>query len=130
MHRRFSLGWLGLQSLRAAASPKAAQPSGSARWRGQPFVQGLFTNLLNPKVAVFYLALLPQFIGPNDSVLLKSLFLASLHWGMGLVWLAAVALAVSRSRLALSRSWIGRSMQAATGALLVGLGVRLALAER
>jgi RhtB (resistance to homoserine/threonine) family protein len=123
------LGWLGLQSLRAAASPKAAQSSRSARRRGQPFVQGLLTNLLNPKVAVFYLALLPQFIGPNDPVLLKSLFLASLHWAMGLVWLSIVSLAVSRSRQALSRSWLGRSLQAATGALLVGLGAKLVLAE-
>jgi len=124
------LVWLGLLSLRTAVSPQASQSNGGAQPRGHPFVQGLLTNLLNPKVAAFYLALLPQFIGPSDPVLLKSLFLASLHCAMGLVWLAAVSLAVGRGRHALSHSWLGRSVHALAGALLVGLGARLALAER
>jgi len=67
------LVWLGLQSLFKAARPSAAGPGsvddGTARHpHRRPFLEGLMSNLLNPKVAIFYLAFLPQFIGPTDPV--------------------------------------------------------------
>lgn len=123
------LVWLGLLSLRAAASPPDASRS-AAPPGGRPFVQGLLSNVLNPKVAAFYLALLPQFIRPDDPVLARSLLLAAIHCAIGLAWLAAVSILVNRSRHAFARSWLGRSMHALAGALLVGLGARLACSER
>jgi threonine/homoserine/homoserine lactone efflux protein len=124
------LVWLGLLSLRAAVSPPVAGPRRDLRAGRNPFAQGLLSNVLNPKVAAFYLALLPQFIGPSEPVLQKSLLLASVHCVLGLAWLAAVAVGVSRSRRRLARPWLGRSMQALAGAFLVALGTKLALARR
>ena len=62
------------------------------------FREGLLTNLLNPKVIVFYFALLPQFLAPGDAVLLKSMLLAAIHFVEGILWLGFVAWAVDRSR--------------------------------
>jgi threonine/homoserine/homoserine lactone efflux protein len=87
-------------------------------------------NLLNPKVAVFYLAFLPQFIGPTDPVLRKALLLASIHYVEGVLWLVVVSVAVDRMRRFFIRSAIRRWLDGVCGALLVGFGVRLALARR
>src|SRR5688572_12485705 len=90
------LVWLGLQSIMAAMRREAPAPRPSVRPAvrsfGRPFREGLLTNVLNPKVAIFYLAFLPQFIAPADPVLAKSLLLASIHIAMGLVWLSVIAL--------------------------------------
>ena len=90
------LAWLGIQSLRSSLRTSATQPPDPAR-AGVPaarsFSEGFLTNLLNPKVVVFYLALLPQFIDPGDAVLAKSLLLASIHFAEGILWLGGSRLA-------------------------------------
>lgn len=128
---------LGAQSVRrwwrmddgapAATNPKAALRS-SRRLRS--FVEGLLTNVLNPKVGIFYLAFLPQFIRPGDPVLERSLLLAALHIGIGVVWLSLLSLGVGRIRpLVESRLWRAR-LEGVSGAVLIALGVRLAAARR
>ena len=94
------------------------------------FSEGMLTNILNPKVALFYLTFLPQFIGPGEPVLRKSILLASVHISMGLVWLTAYAAFLDRLGGVLSRSRVKRRMEALTGAVLIALGLRLAVAER
>ena len=94
------------------------------------FSEGLLTNILNPKVALFYLTFLPQFIGPGEPVLKKSILLASVHITMGLAWLTAYAAFLGRLGGMLSRSRVKRRMEALTGAVLIALGLRLAVAER
>ena len=87
-------------------------------------------NVLNPKVGIFYLAFLPQFVGPGDPVLERSLLLAALHIGIGVVWLSVLTLGVGRIRpLVESRLWRAR-LEGVSGAVLIGLGVRLAAARR
>lgn len=128
------LAWLGIQSLRAAA--RTAAPSGPADVAparvpaARSFREGLLTNLLNPKVIVFYLALLPQFISPGDPVIPKSLLLAAIHCMLGVAWLGFVAWGVDRSRHFFLRPGLRRFMDGLCGAVLVGFGVRLALAQR
>jgi RhtB (resistance to homoserine/threonine) family protein len=121
--------WLGIQSLHSAwkGLPHVADAPGPGPQR--PFREGLLTNVLNPKVAVFYLAFLPQFIASGDPVLLKSLLLAGIHMALGLVWLSAVAAAVhGAQRFVASRS-VRRWLDGVCGAVLVGFGVRLVLAR-
>ena len=102
----------------------------SPRLLAQSFSQGLLTNVLNPKVAVFYLTFLPQFIQPGEPVLQKSLVLAGVHVGMGVLWLAGVAYLVARASQVLLgdrvRHWIERT----TGAALIIFGARLAWDRR
>ena len=128
---------LGVQSIRGwwrvdAAAPKAAAadlvPTGSRRLRS--FLEGLLTNVLNPKVGLFYLAFLPQFIRPDDPVLARSLLLAGLHIGIGVVWLSLLSLSLVRIRpLVESRLWRAR-LEGASGAVLIALGIRLAAERR
>lgn len=128
------LAWLGFQSLRAGiARVPPAPPGDVAAARVPPlrsFREGLLTNLLNPKVIVFYLALLPQFMRPGDPVLAKSLLLAAIHCALGILWLGFVAWAVDRSRRFFLKPALRRFLDALCGTVLVALGLRLALAQR
>ena len=122
------LVFLGLQAIwgtrRGAPAPVWAERQGA------PFRQGLVTNLLNPKIAVFYSTFLPQFIVDGDPVLLKSLLLAGIHSVMGLVWLSGYAWAVTRAGDFLRRPRARRLLDRLTGSVLIALGVRLALERR
>ena len=127
--------FLGVQSLwrvmhhqsRVADDAPLERGHGTARTKRRPFLEGLLTNVLNPKVAVFYLAFLPQFIRPGDPVLLKSVFLASIHFLLGLLWLSIVTLVLGRLRAVLTRPHIQQRLEAITGVILIAFGVRLAL---
>jgi threonine/homoserine/homoserine lactone efflux protein len=121
------LVYLGVQGLLRAAGPERVE---APRAHGSPFRQGLLTNLLNPKIAVFYTTFLPQFIGPHDPVLATSLLLASIHAGLSLIWLSAYASVVARAGDVLRRGRARRALDAVSGFVLVGLGVRLALERR
>ncbi len=94
------------------------------------YLEGLLTDLLNPKMVIFYLAFLPQFINPGDPVLSKSLLLGSIHCAMGLVWLSTVALFMGHMRTFLTRPNVKRGLEGITGGVLIMFGVRLALEQR
>ena len=92
---------------------------------------GVFTNLLNPKVALFYFAFLPQFVDPlADSKLVMFLFLGASFLTTGTIWCVILALGAFAigSRLRASKS-ASTGIRRATGALFVGLGVRLAVTK-
>jgi threonine/homoserine/homoserine lactone efflux protein len=117
------LAYLRIRTLHAlrrsgsAPEPKPGKP-------GSPFRQGLVTNLLNPKLAVFFTTLLPQFISEDDPYVAKSLLLAALFVAIGLCWLVLygfVVGAVARSRA------FRRTVEAVTGVVLTALGLRLAV---
>jgi len=122
------LTYLGVQTLRHAGQAITASPAARARTDRGAFLQGFLNNVLNPKVALFYLTFLPQFIDPGDNVLVKSLVLAGIHVALGIVWLTTYAYAIDRlGRLVQdARRWLER----VTGVALVGLGVRLAFERR
>jgi threonine/homoserine/homoserine lactone efflux protein len=130
------LVFIGLRSLfggkhLTAATAEAAPVVGGGRriWR-RAYTQGLLTNVLNPKVALFSLTLLPQFMAPGDPVLLKSLLLAGIHITLGLIWLSAYAYFLSRLSDLLMRPAVRRRLERVTGVLLLALGVRLAWEQR
>ena len=124
------LAYLGVRSLRASLAREHEKIAAGTQRGATPYLQGLLTNLLNPKVAVFYLTFLPQFIDPAGSVLAQSLTYALAHSAMGIVWLSAYAYVLARLSRLLARSGLGRWLERVTGAVLIGLGVRLALERR
>ena len=91
------------------------------------FLEGFLSNVLNPKTAVFYLAFLPQFIGPTEPVLTKSLLLASIHYLEGILWLVALSILFDRVRRVVMRSAVRRWLDGVCGVMLVGFGARLVL---
>ena len=96
------------------------------------FWQGLTTNLLNPKVAIFYVAFLPQFVSPElGHAPLQLLLLGLTHWLMGLPYLCAVALASGSTAAWLRGSpGIRRALDAVSGIVFVGLALRLVFVRR
>lgn len=128
------LMWLGLQSLRRVISlprlpDSEASPPSNGRSR-HCFLEGWLSNVLNPKTAVFYLAFLPQFIGPTDAVLTKSLLLAGIHFVEAIVWLVALSILLGHIRRFLLNSAVRRGLEGLCGAVLVGFGARLAFARQ
>jgi threonine/homoserine/homoserine lactone efflux protein len=132
------LAWLALGMLRdaarkpAAAAAVAVAPTvAQATSLGRTFRQALLTNALNPKVAIFFLALLPQFIdaaAPNKAA--AFLFLGAWFIAQSFGFLTVFALLVAPlRRWRPSGAW-RRSLQAGGGLLFAGLAARLALAER
>jgi threonine/homoserine/homoserine lactone efflux protein len=121
--------YLGLEALLAALrSPGVnAAPFGYRR-RMVPvtaYRQGLLSNLSNPKMVVFFVALLPQFTGSHPA------FLTVLSFGLvfcslTLTWLSVYAVAVAKAGDFLRRARIRRMLEGLTGSVLVALGVRLA----
>jgi threonine/homoserine/homoserine lactone efflux protein len=130
--------WLGLGALRSAwrgggmnlpGAADGAPTGGALPWRAIAR-QGLITNALNPKITMFYLAFLPQFIGPGDDVVARSALLIGIHYAIGGLWLAGVALAVSRVGHWLRRPVVARGVDGAVGVLLTAFGWRLLVSER
>jgi threonine/homoserine/homoserine lactone efflux protein len=129
------LVWLGAGALRAALlrSGHAIDADGESRsplgWGGG-FRQGFLSNIGNPKIAVFFTGLLPQFVAPGRPVLVPFLLLGGLFVAMAVIWLCAYALVAARAARVLTRPGVKAALDAVSGVVLVGLGVRLALERR
>ena len=117
------LVFLGLQSLLAAARRRQAPHVELRSTPGGALRQGLLSNLANPKMAVFFTSLLPQF-GTAFAALLGFGLLFALLTG---IWLSGYALAAARARRLLRRERVRRAIDAVTGAALVALGLRVAV---
>lgn len=94
---------------------------------GEGWRQGAFTNLLNPKVGVFYVAVLPQFVPVGAPHFTTGVLLASVHIALGLVWSAALIGCARALRVRLQNPAARRVLDRITGTVIVGLGLRLAM---
>jgi threonine/homoserine/homoserine lactone efflux protein len=124
------LGWGALRgALRRhqAGAETGAAPAPPARSMRASYLQGLMTNALNPKIAVFYLAFLPQFMNPGDPVVLKSALLIGIHYFEGLVWLSLLAYSVGRLGRFMARPKVRRGIDGVLGLTMMGFGAKLAL---
>ena len=123
------LAWRTLRAAGAALTPMAGLPTHST---GVVFRQGLITNLLNPKMALFVLALFPQFLRPDaGSVALQIMLLATVLNLIGLVINGVVILAVSRfGRVFVQRRRLTRLPQYLLAGTFAGLAARLAFDSR
>jgi threonine/homoserine/homoserine lactone efflux protein len=96
---------------------------------GTALRQGLVSNLLNPKIAVFFTSLLPQFVGHRAGAV-DLLALGAIFNAMCVLWLACYAIVAARGRAALARPRIKRALDRVSGVVLIGLGARLAFERR
>ena len=127
------LVYLGVSLWRSRPHLQAARRDHSpASPLGAVFAQGVLTNVLNPKVALFFLAFLPQFVDPDaPRKLLAFLFLGLVFNVNGTLWNLLVAWSSAKvGRRVAARGRAGRWLSRVTGAAFVALGVKLALSER
>jgi len=119
------LAYLGVQLIRSALKPK--QDHSEARLLSVPFRQGLITNALNPKIALFYLAALPQFTGNGPDAPLIGVLLIAIHYAIGAACLTVVAYGASKASHVAQRSSVWRWLEGVLGTAFIGLAGRLAV---
>jgi len=126
------LCWLGARTLWRARKPSGPVPDADISTVDQrrgvaAFRTGLTTNLLNPKVGVFYLSVMPQFLPSGLAPLPGSLALGAIHVAEGVIWLSLLVVAVGRARGWLTRPPIKRRLEQISGAVFIAFGLRLAV---
>jgi threonine/homoserine/homoserine lactone efflux protein len=128
---------LGVQAVIGAFRGAGVSPSEGARSNGarrlppaKAFRQGLISDLGNPKMAVFFASILPQFAPAGGDVFAALMLLGLVFCGMTFLWLASYAAVVARAGDVLRRPRIRRAIEAITGAVLIALGLRIAAEHR
>ncbi len=119
------LVWLGLKMLIKPRTTWADQDTPGAKGFAA-MRAGFFTNITNPKIGVFYVTFLPQFIPHGANVTLYSFFLALVHIALSVVWFAALTAATVPLGRALRRPNVIKTLDRVTGGLFIAFGLRLA----
>ena len=123
--------YLGIQAWRDKSTFRL-QTSASIAKSSALFWQGVLSNVLNPKIAIFFLAFLPQFVDKGSShVTLQMAFLGIMFAGFGLCFLLIVGYSSGTiGRWLMDRPRYAQFFQRLAGGILIGLGIRLALTEK
>jgi threonine/homoserine/homoserine lactone efflux protein len=119
-------GQLLLRALRRSPAPHELAPTQAGLSPVTAFRQGLISNLGNPKMAVFFTSLLPQFAPESGPRFAAFLVLGLIFCAMTAAWLTAYAFAVARARGIFERLRLRRAIDGITGAVLVAFGLRIA----
>ena len=123
------LFWLGIQLLRKPPQAMVGQPSAGARGH-HSFVRGLLSNTLNPKMGVFYVSFLPQFIPSGHSPILWTFILVAIHVALGTAWSVTLTLTTRYAAQLLRKPRFVQVMDRVTGGVFMLFAVRLALSHR
>jgi threonine/homoserine/homoserine lactone efflux protein len=123
------LVWVGYKMLRHPRRSFVPEAGGNEGQR-VAFTTGLLTNLLNPKVGVFYVSFLPQFVPPGVSVAPYILLLGAIHAVLGLIWFSCLIIATRPLAQVLGRPSVVQTCDRLTGGMFVAFGVGLALQSR
>jgi threonine/homoserine/homoserine lactone efflux protein len=123
------LAWMGLGLLRGAIRPAPMAEEQKLRLGASPFAQGFISTLLNPKVAIFFLAALPQFVGTGPDAPFQGMLLIAIVYALGFLWCAALALFATHAGRKVGQSRAMRWFEGAMGVGFFGLAGRLALAR-
>jgi threonine/homoserine/homoserine lactone efflux protein len=129
------MAWLGFRMLwrsfrKPATHPADAGAPAAPSSYVRAWLTGVGTNLLNPKVGVFYVAMIPQFIPPGVSPALMGILLALVHNLEGLLFFSAIIWGTHAARKWLRTPAVTRAIDRITGTVLVGFGVALAAESR
>jgi threonine/homoserine/homoserine lactone efflux protein len=122
------LVYLGLRAVfhRRRRTPADSLPTRSARSAWQAGRRGLINSAANPKLAVFFVSLFPQFVSPGHPLLPAALAMAATIVALDVIWYGSVAYCVDRFRQSIAPSLLDR-FERVTGALLLGIGTRLVI---
>lgn len=126
--------WIGVNTLKdinnntLAVEKNNLKPSRSKLF-SNPFQEGLLSNLFNPKAVMFFLAFFPQFINPSDPIILKTLFLASIKFVIGLVWLVTLAIFIFKIKDFMLKPLVNKIFKSFTGSIFILFGVKLILED-
>ncbi|MGW2557757.1 LysE family translocator [Streptomyces sp. NPDC001514] len=125
------LAWMGIATLRSARrtmTDDTADGDGDAAQKGTKYLRhGFLSNALNPKVALFFVTFLPQFLPPGGSVLPRALLLSLVFAVIYLLWFSTYVITVDRLGRVLRRPRVRARIEQVTGVLLIGFAARLAL---
>lgn len=128
------LVWLGVMSLRSVVRHQESLKVAKARAENfqlrRSLLEGLLSNVLNPKTIIFYMAFLPQFIDPAGSALQQSLLLAAVHFVIAMLYQCLLALLVERAGNWLANVRVRRCLDGLTGTIMLLFGLKLALESR
>ncbi len=125
------LCWIGIKSLLAVWSNKQKTALLSSKKKQNiistrgAFVEGFLTNMLNPKVSMFYLAAFPQFLSIGESAY-QVYFLVSAHAFINLVWFSAMVFLLARLKDLTSSASFTKWLKSVTGVVFIGFGAKLA----
>jgi threonine/homoserine/homoserine lactone efflux protein len=124
--------YIGVRALLARGGSLPGETAGAPEGHWPAFRQGVLTNLLNPKVALFFLALLPQFIAVDSGRKVLAFIVLGLSFvTLGVAWCVMLAIAAAKLRGAfLRRPSMAQVLNKVAGAMFIGLGLRLATARQ
>ncbi|MBO8165490.1 MAG: LysE family translocator [Brevibacillus sp.] len=127
--------YLGLTSFRSAKKHEGEPihhqvEAGRLSQRGACFWQGVLSNVFNPKVALFFLTFLPQFVQPEGSTLVQFLVMGVTYAVLGTLWMLVYIYLIDYIRGWLQRPSTQRVLESVTGVALVLFGLKLALERR
>jgi threonine/homoserine/homoserine lactone efflux protein len=122
--------WLGVQALRESRRPAVALDATTLAAPRRAFLAGLISTVLNPKPALFFLTFLPQFVDRSGPVFAQTMTLAAIHVLLTFAWLSIVARMVNRARTSLTAPRVKAWLERTTGAVLIALGIRVAVERR
>jgi RhtB (resistance to homoserine/threonine) family protein len=128
------LVYLGIQSF-LSLRKKEQQPEAEVRPSDREnvpsgFRQGLLSNVLNPKVAIFFLTFLPQFVTSKESAFSQIVMMGSTYAVLGLIWLFIYIWLIEAMRTMFRKPATIKAFQGITGAMLITMGVKLALEKQ
>jgi threonine/homoserine/homoserine lactone efflux protein len=123
------LVWVGYKMLRYPRR-SFVPDTGSRERQGMAFATGLLTNLLNPKVGVFYVSFLPQFVPSGVAVAPYILLLGAIHALLGLIWFGCLIIATRPVARFLRKPTVVQACDRLTGGMFVAFGLGLALQSR
>lgn len=123
------LSWLGLQLL---IRPRSSFSDGddNSGSQGSWFIRGMLGNVLNPKMGIFYVSFLPQFIPAGHSPFIWTFILVSIHVAIGTIWSLTLILSTHFASAVLKKRRVVRVMDRATGGLFLCFAAKLAMSTR
>lgn len=125
--------WIGIKSCWEAwkheTSSVTQEISEKTSTLSKSFLEGFITNVLNPKVSMFYLAAFPQFLSASDGAL-QAYFLVAIHSALNVIWFSVMVLFLSKVKSYSSNQNLTRWFKSVTGPVFIGFGAKLAFLKQ